>query len=704
MVQEPTTSRRGYAPRLTVVLCSALFIWSGVMPVAQFIASLGVPSFAHRELIVWAFGVHAVVWLLAVRRRGPVWTPVATWGLVCLVLAMSSTGPDVAGQRIVLDTSLTVGIAAALVCPRRPAVLVAAVLSVSAGLLVADSYYALLIPVYTICSTLAVAIVTGGLREVAELADRSTVPRRGADAALLARPSSWGLTGVRARLMHDTVINTLGAVARGVIVSDLDAIRRRCVAEFAALDELERLNVPDTTGLDDILAYARALGVDVAVDSPGTIEALLGVQPPWRRREIIGLLVESITNAAKHSGSDSVEVGINAPTGHITIRDRGVGVVDLDRLRATLAWRAADAMITADVDSAAGAGTTVTLIVPPLESIDGQGVLTRAATEMVGRLVPVMLVEFAIVAVVATAFGTGWSLNAVLPAALLWTITATLLTMVTTAGRRGPHLPATVIGVGYLLMLAGVLVATSAAVVPPNMAWAGDAAATACIAFIVVDGRARVFLPPVLAGVAAVCWAMITGADPGGSTIAVLIADVAIVTVFVIVRRGLVAMAIEIERRHRIELRRREEKERRASRLHTVDGESVLARARMLLGELARHPERIVDPRIRDGAGVEEGCLRAMIAIWEHEDHEWTRIITAARMAGVVLDLHFFTADHPVPRNTSPSRIEAVAAAIARCRPGESVSVSVFAIGPDMRVDVVAGSLPNGFAEIGADA
>lgn len=726
----------GYTRRVENVLRSAMLLWSGVMPVVQFVAFVGeADSFDHRALITAAFVVHGLCWVATLTRSGPSWCPVVTWGLVCLTLAIS-VGPEHMAQRIVLTACISMGVASALVCTRQTSVVAAVLLSVCAAVamfrvspaVIVESqtrpggaliYYALL-PVYTVCTTLAVGYVTQGLTVVAELADRHHSSRLRTERAVARKLAVARMFGKRSRVLHDTVINTLGAVARGVVSSDPVMVRQRCATDVAAIDDLERSRLPEAAGLVDVLAYARALDMEIRIDHPDRLDAMLLGQPAWRRHEIVFMIVELINNAAKHSGTDLVEIELTAATGSITVRDRGVGVADLDSLRQTLGLRALDAMVDVDVESAPRQGTAVTIRIPPLESVDGQNVLTQAASAMASRLAAVMAAEFLIVAVLTTQLQMRWSVAEVAPAAVLWGLVVVLLVVVTVGGRHRPHLSPPVIAAGYLLLMAaaGVVMAAShmaapgrivnaGDAVPANMAWMGDAAATACIVFVVVDGRPKVYLPPVVASVGVACAAMIAAGRPASSAVSVLVGDAMIVTLFVLVRRGLQTMAAQTEREHRAELRRREEQERHASqvRFRTAEGSSMLARSRELLCGLAAHPERVADPAVRATAACEESYLRALIAMPDEPDRGWARIISAARSAGVVLDLHVFNADRWDADAFTPSatQIDSVVAAIGRCGAGEPVSVSVFDSGAGIAVDVVADSLPDGFAEIGAE-
>ncbi|GAB2658787.1 hypothetical protein GCM10027169_22520 [Gordonia jinhuaensis] len=367
----------GYAGGVARVLRSGALSWAALMPVAQLVAyAASADSFRNGQLMVGLFALHALCWALTVWRGATVWFPVGTWILICLGAAISVAGPDtsdVAALRIVLNMCLCVGIVAGLLATQTAALALAVTLStsVAALLILCDSagtlwdatetagpsrltvYYSLLIVVYTVCSTLAVSILTTVWREVAQTADTHQRHRGRIDQRLTRDLASAELATRRSRVLHDTVINTLGAVANGSIVSDGHVVSARCRADLCAIEEIEAQRVPTTTAISDLIAYAYAcaLGIDAVIDDEAMLRRLIDRQPPWRRQEIVGLIGESITNAAKHSGAEQVTICVRRQPDQVIVRDLGAGTADVDMLADTLRPRARDAMALIDVES-----------------------------------------------------------------------------------------------------------------------------------------------------------------------------------------------------------------------------------------------------------------------------------------------------------------------------------------------------------------
>ena len=197
------TPPASYSVGVTGVLRSAALVWSGVMPVAQFIAySDSVHSFDSAMLIRGLFVAHALCWVATLTTRSTMWAPVMTWSMICVGLAVSAEPTDVAALRIVLNVCLCVGIVAALVGAKRTALSVAGALSGAASVAIAVNYlalqgtpetglgrvaqyYALAIPVYTVCSTAAVALLAAGWRDIAELTDRHRASREHSERAMV---------------------------------------------------------------------------------------------------------------------------------------------------------------------------------------------------------------------------------------------------------------------------------------------------------------------------------------------------------------------------------------------------------------------------------------------------------------------------------------------------------------------------------------
>ena len=728
------TPPASYSVGVTGVLRSAALVWSGVMPVAQFIAySDSVHSFDSAMLIRGLFVAHALCWVATLTTRSTMWAPVMTWSMICVGLAVSAEPTDVAALRIVLNVCLCVGIVAALVGAKRTALSVAGALSGAASVAIAVNYlalqgtpetglgrvaqyYALAIPVYTVCSTAAVALLAAGWRDIAELTDRHRASREHSERAMVRGIAKAELGSHQSRVLHDTVVNTLGAVANGAVVSDREGLRERCRADVAAIDALEEFRIPGVATVSDLISYAGTLDIDLVVHDRAALDALIARQPLWRRQEIVGLLGESITNAAKHSQVDRVSVSVDGLAGQVAIRDEGVGTADTAALVAALDLRARDGMTLVDVESAPGAGMTVTLTVPPLQSVEGRNVLADAVAGITVRLVPVLLAEFLAVAALASAFRTGWSMHAMIPALVAWMIVAAVLVTLTVAPRRDGHLSALVVTAGYLGMVAAGVVAVAGpfieatssgnGFISSNMSWLGDAAAGVCICFILVDGRRAVVLPPLVIGAAGLTVTMMISGRAATSAVVTLFADALLIAVFMVVRTRMADMAAEIENLHRRELLRREELERSAveASFHAVQGPSLLSSARALLTELIAAPERSAEYETRAAARHEESRLRALITIPVGQEPRWMPVIEMARSAGVLLTLHFFGGGgggRQADEDVGDEVIGAVVDSVGAARAGERVTVGVFAEDSPVRVTVVADSLSGGIVELG---
>lgn len=177
-----------------------------------------------------------------------------------------------------------------------------------------------------------------------------------------------------ARVLHDTAINTLGAIANGGAgTADLTQVRDQCARDVVLLDALRRERAADRRAgsrpsprLQDIFCLPRS-----PIQRHGLDDEELNRCAEHLDEEMISGLVraatEAITNAAKHSGAPIVQVSIGTPDGQlvIEIRDDGVGfdseTVELRGLSGSIVERARDCGFEAQLRTAPGEGTTVTL-------------------------------------------------------------------------------------------------------------------------------------------------------------------------------------------------------------------------------------------------------------------------------------------------------------------------------------------------------
>jgi anti-sigma regulatory factor (Ser/Thr protein kinase) len=175
------------------------------------------------------------------------------------------------------------------------------------------------------------------------------------------------------RMLHDTVINTLGAVANGGAgVSDPALVRERCAHDIAELSILERSSgsahrthrrlssifdapgrVVERTGLDDF-GIAR-------------VEARLDAATTTR---IVWIVGELIQNSMKHARASSIVVDLRASEEELVVAvvDDGIGF-DRERapgrgLAASVFGRARELGAEVTIDSSSERGTSVTIRVP----------------------------------------------------------------------------------------------------------------------------------------------------------------------------------------------------------------------------------------------------------------------------------------------------------------------------------------------------
>ncbi|MFK4791505.1 sensor histidine kinase [Microbacterium sp. ZW T5_56] len=219
--------------------------------------------------------------------------------------------------------------------------------------------------------------------EQTELANRSVRTER------VARDTGRQ-TAEDARVLHDTVINTLSLIARGAGPGfDLAAVRRRAAHDAAVVRRLAADNddesrrgghehpvtrggpwLDDGGGLTPLIASLEqhaALPVDYHGPEAHDLERVESLLPVESSRAIVRAVYELVTNAAKHSGASSVRLGLELqPAGVVVcVSDDGVGFAG-DRvpgrgLAESVFRRCADANVAVALDSAPGQGTTVTL-------------------------------------------------------------------------------------------------------------------------------------------------------------------------------------------------------------------------------------------------------------------------------------------------------------------------------------------------------
>jgi anti-sigma regulatory factor (Ser/Thr protein kinase) len=172
---------------------------------------------------------------------------------------------------------------------------------------------------------------------------------------------------VQYRILHDTVLSTLNAIARGA-GCDL-RLRQRCAAEADLIrNMISRDNDPPgslTIELALVAHHQAALGLRVHCQTAN----LPGFLPPEVIAALTGACREALNNVAKHAGTDEAWVTAFAEPGGsvtITIVDRGNGfdlgsLIPGQGLRYSISARMAEVGGDSRVDSEIGDGATIEL-------------------------------------------------------------------------------------------------------------------------------------------------------------------------------------------------------------------------------------------------------------------------------------------------------------------------------------------------------
>lgn len=175
-----------------------------------------------------------------------------------------------------------------------------------------DAQDIVLIPVYALCAGVAAIVARRGLifgAERVDLVQRDTVE---AESRLLGIRLIQQRISRQEQRLHETVLNTLNAIARGGMRLD-EALRTRCQDAIAVMRKMRTIDstVPSMDSqdwrmdLDDSVSELRDLGMAVYLDLD-----IHGNVPAEVYASCITAIREACTNARRHSGASSVSVEI----------------------------------------------------------------------------------------------------------------------------------------------------------------------------------------------------------------------------------------------------------------------------------------------------------------------------------------------------------------------------------------------------------
>ncbi|MCI0158073.1 hypothetical protein KNO15_15335 [Leifsonia shinshuensis] len=251
------------------------------------------------------------------------------------------------------------------------------------------------------------------------------------------------------RTLHDTVINTLGAIANGgASFVDVQQVREQCARDATVLETLQSQRDAASDLRPDLRGIFSIPGLPIhrhGVDDRA-ISGLTRRFPPATVSGMAAAAREAIINANKHSGAGSIDVTVLADENRlrVEVRDSGVGFLNTapegHGLAGSVFGRGRDLGFDSEVTTSPGMGTTVTLTARP----------DRAA----GALAPVEASPEDVEAIVMALSRR---------AGLLWSGGVTLVTVALTLAGGTNHYVA-------LVPLIGIMIAVTAtfALKPPR--------------------------------------------------------------------------------------------------------------------------------------------------------------------------------------------------------------------------------------------
>jgi hypothetical protein len=166
-----------------------------------------------------------------------------------------------------------------------------------------------------------------------------------------------------ARVLHDTVINTLAAVANGGSTARYrDLVRQRCHRDAVTVEALLAGQRHRQRSLEVVCTQA-AIPVRWSGLRGSELRRVEALLPPDVLAAIGGALAELVRNAEKHSGADHVRVDVRHQDGDlvVTVADDGVGfdpaLATGQGLAESVLRRAEDSGVAVSLRSTPGSGT-----------------------------------------------------------------------------------------------------------------------------------------------------------------------------------------------------------------------------------------------------------------------------------------------------------------------------------------------------------
>lgn len=280
----------------------------------------------HQPVSRWPLATAALVassfvaWLLLLVRR------ISSLSFIVAMLAGSSAQlalvdvRHLAGNYLYLSGLInSVVVLAGLLIPARAARMVAmslvawavgwlALNAFAAGLMSSLWRQLVIAGYYAIVDSMVVSYATSVLRSGAAEADEEARTTSDFVKAATRRRAILEEHQRIGSLLHDTVINTLGAIRRGVLPASLEQVRARCRMDLARMNRFEfGAEAGEAVSLDTLAGEAAA-----TADSLGLRAQIEPVSPATLPSDVAGVVLGAVTelllNVSKHVDDERVEV------------------------------------------------------------------------------------------------------------------------------------------------------------------------------------------------------------------------------------------------------------------------------------------------------------------------------------------------------------------------------------------------------------
>lgn len=203
---------------------------------------------------------------------------------------------------------------------------------------------------------------TAYLRKYAEMTDRMLSQSAAAMAAAVRRQRSEQNQRATRRVLHDTILNTLEAISRGLPTASRTALEDQCESDTRRWYQfLDRAGATSADPFQDALTQAQGWGLVVQVSREQD-----GSPPSGVTAEIAAAMLEALRNVRKHAQSSdaSVVIELRDDSCQVLVVDSGPGFVGDPTgfgVSSSIHGRMADIGGTAEMVSTTDGGTTVSL-------------------------------------------------------------------------------------------------------------------------------------------------------------------------------------------------------------------------------------------------------------------------------------------------------------------------------------------------------